>query len=704
MRVGVHLEALRPGEIGGLEDYVRHLLAAMRRLDSGLTFVLFCTDYNADSFAGADGFEKRVLDAEAFAALDAGALAADGLDLWFCPLLVLEPPSPGLPSVATIPDLQHEVYPEFFSPEILQWRRQRYRRTVDQADRVLTLSEYSKAQIVSRLGADPWRVVVTHLDAAPPTAQQRAPSVDEVRARYSLARDYFFYPGASWPHKNHRTLFQAMARLKQRRRKVPQLVLTGARVDGAVDLAAECRALGLEGDVKLLGYVPGEDLPGLYASSLATVFPSLFEGFGIPVVEAMRAGSPVICSSAASLPEVGGDAAVYFDPRRPEELCDRLDAFCAAAEDSGRVTAERTLIDLALAGRRQAKKFSWQRTARTTFEAFRSAIRDFAPSLRAAAAPEVRSSRAPAAAAPAITVVTPSLNQRPFIERTIESVLEQGYGNVRHLVIDGGSTDGTLEVLEAAKERYGDSFDFVSEPDDGQAQAVNKGFERASGDIVGWLNSDDRYEPGCFEAVAAAFSDQPDCDVLYGRAHYVDEEDQLLGVYPTHPEFQWQTLAHECFICQPTVFLRRSVLDRGFRLDEELQMCMDYDFWIRLGKELEVRFLDRVVASSRMYRDNKTISRRSEVYREIFRTVKRHYGRLPFSWALGRAHHVWDHGDPFFNVRRLTWVTYLIAGLFLLRHNLGSPRSWPSVCREVWVPIAAKMKNRWRTQQARDSA
>ncbi len=712
MRVGVHLEALRPGEIGGLEDYVRHLLDSARRIAPNLEFVLFCAEYNIETFAA--DFEKHLLSAEEFAALDAARINAYDLDLWFCPLLVLAPEEPGLPAVATVPDLQHEVFPEFFSAEILDWRRRHYRRTALRADRILTLSRYSRDQIIEVLGAAPDQVVVTHLDAAPVSSQgldEPSSRIDWVRAKYDLPEAYFYYPGAAWPHKNHRRLFEALALLKQRRGSIPRLVLTGAQVEDAVDLDAECRRLGLEEDVQKLGYVPAEDLPAIFVGSLATVLPSLFEGFGIPVVEAMRAGSPVICSSAASLPEVGGDAAVYFDPRHPDELCDRLEAFCLAAADGSPVVGECSREDLARAGRRQAQKFSWRQTAMTTLQAFRAAVssRSEHSSAVATAAPETASAaptiRDPSAVErPSITVVTPSLNQRAFIERTIRSVMEQSGCEVQHLVIDGGSTDGTLEVLERARERYPNRFDFISEPDRGQAHAVNKGFARAIGDVVGWLNSDDVYEPGCFEAVTATFAEHPGCDVLYGRAHYVDEDDQLLGVYPTRTEFDWQTLAHECFICQPTVFLRRRVLERGFRLDESLQMCMDYDFWIRLGKELEVRFLDRVVASSRMYRDNKTISRRSEVYREIFRTVKRHYGRLPFSWALGRAHHVWDHGDPFFNVRRLTWVTYLIAGYFLVRYNIAHPRYWPNVCREVWIPLRAKMKNRWQALHARDSA
>jgi glycosyltransferase involved in cell wall biosynthesis len=362
MRVGVHLEALRPGRIGGLEPYVRHLLAAMRQLDAGLTWVLFCGDHNIDSFAG-DGVEKHRLSAEDFAALDARALAAHGLDLWFCPLLTLEPASPGLPSVATIPDLQHEVYPEFFTPEILAWRRRHYRRTAENADRILTLSRYSRDQIVDRLGAERRRVVVTYLDAAPaPAGESVGACRERVRERYGLAGDYFFYPGAGWPHKNHRLLFEAFARLKRQRADVPQLVLTGARVEGAIDLAAELSRHGLDDDVRLLGYVPAEDLPGLYALSLATVIPSLFEGFGLPVVEAMACGAPVLTSNVSSLPEVAGDAARLVDPLDTDAIRAALDQLLRDPDERRR---------LRRLGRQRAAGFSWAETARRTLDLYR---------------------------------------------------------------------------------------------------------------------------------------------------------------------------------------------------------------------------------------------------------------------------------------------------------------------------------------------
>ena len=691
-RIGVHLEALRPGEIGGLEGYVRQLLAAMSELDQELTFVLFGAEYNAATLPVGPGWETHVLSAADFAALDADRLASFELDLWFCPLLVLEPANPGLPAVATLPDLQHEVFPEFFPPQILDWRRQRYRRTVERAERVLTFSRYSKDQIVDLLAAEPHRVVVSHLDGSAHQGSAET-SWATVQARYSLPSEFFYYPGASWPHKNHRVLLEALASLRDRHGLTPPLVLTGAAVESAVDLEAMGRELGLEDQVKHLGYLPEADVPALYGLSRATVFPSLFEGFGIPVVEAMRAGSPVLCSNAASLPEVAGDAAVYFDPTRSDELCRHLLAFCSPSEDGP------DLRQLADAGRRQAARFSWRRTAEVTLETFHDAVREH----RAARARPVMSPSSPADL-PLISVVTPSFNQGDFIERTIQSVIDRGYPRVEHRVIDGGSTDSTLEVLRRYRRERPGELDFVSEPDRGQAHAVNKGFDQAEGEIIGWLNSDDTYEPGTLTAVAEMFRRHPECDVVYGRAQYVDQNDELLGAYPTRTEFQWEILAHECFICQPSVFLHRRVLERGLRLDESLQMCMDYDFWIRLGRDHEVRFLDRVLASSRMYEDNKTVSQRTAVYREVFHTVKKHYRRLPFSWALGRAHHVWDQGDPFFNVRRLTWMTYLIAGGILLRHNWSRPAGWPSVSREVWVPVSSLLKKRWRALYARGSA
>ncbi len=157
---------------------------------------------------------------------------------------------------------------------------------------------------------------------------------------------------------------------------------------------------------------------------------------------------------------------------------------------------------------------------------------------------------------PRITVITPSLNQGEFIRQTVDSVVSQGYPELDYWVIDGGSSDGTLSILRS----YQNALRYISEPDAGQAEAVNKGFHRATGDVIGWLNSDDMYLPGALETVGIFFRDHPDTAVLYGDAYYCDDSGKILEPYPTR-DFDWESFSSECYVCQPSVFFRRRVLE-----------------------------------------------------------------------------------------------------------------------------------------------
>ena len=678
MRIGLHLESLRVGQIGGLETYVRQLVRWLPELSDDVTLVLFCADYNVRSFAPGPRVEVRTLDQSRFAALDATGLKNARLDLWFCPLLVLEPHEPGLPSAVTIPDIQHETFPRFFTPTLLEWRRRHYTRSARRADAILTLSAHSRDHIVETMGVDAGKVHAIHLDAIPhfdDAAIEDAGYLHGVKVRHGLPDGFLFYPANNWPHKNHATLFAARRLAQATLGRPLPLVLTGAEVDGVDPWQRVISATDRADGVRYLGYVPDADLPGLYALSIALVFPSLFEGFGMPVLEAMRAGCPVVCSHAPSLREIAGNAALYFNPMRPEELAARIVESVAGRSD------------LVAAGRVRAGNFSWERTARETLDVFHALVASEGVTKVTAAQPDER--------LPLISVVTPSFQQGQFIEETLRSVLEQQYPRLEYWVIDGGSTDGTLEVLERYHRRYPDVLRYMSEPDGGQAAAVNKGLNRVRGDIIGWLNSDDTYEPGTLAAVARAFRDHRASDVVYGRAHHVSRTGRIIGEYPTQPAFRWDALIHECYLCQPSVFMRRGIIDDGYRLDESLHLCLDYDLWIRLGQHYRFSFIDRHLSRSRVYRENKSLRQQGRVLQEALDVIWRHYGWVPLSWATAWAHFRRKGADAFFNIRPVSKGTYLAAVWLLVRYNWSAPRHWRRVLHDVTAALARSWRKRW---------
>ena len=185
---------------------------------------------------------------------------------------------------------------------------------------------------------------------------------------------------------------------------------------------------------------------------------------------------------------------------------------------------------------------------------------------------------------PRMSIVTPSYNQGQFIEETIRSVLLQGYPNLEYIIVDGGSTDGSVEVIRKYEPWLAH---WVSEPDDGQAAAINKGWRRATGEIVAWLNSDDCYEPGAVHAAATYLDEHSEVAAVYGRCAFVDEHGRALaGGKPSGEQAvdleRWLT-TWITPIPQPSTFVRRSVLDEIGFLDETLQFCMDTDLWIRIA-------------------------------------------------------------------------------------------------------------------------
>jgi glycosyltransferase involved in cell wall biosynthesis len=312
--VGISLLTLVPGVVGGSETYARELCRALSRVGQ-LDYRVFVPTIAADA---ADGLPSRTVVAYRAgtsmpARVVAMGLAAarpasvlrelelDRLEAIHFPLTVMLPPVDRPPAVTTILDVQHEELPQFFSRPERAYRTVVYGRTARRSRLVIAISEHAKATIVERLGLEPERVRVIHLGIDHDRFRPGAPPAE---------RDPFvLYPANHWPHKNHERLFEAFALIRRERPEL-RLVLTGG--------GHERRALPV--GVESPGRVSPDELVRLYQHASALVFPSLYEGFGQPTLEAMACGCPVACSNVSALPEVVGNAARLFDPRQPEDI------------------------------------------------------------------------------------------------------------------------------------------------------------------------------------------------------------------------------------------------------------------------------------------------------------------------------------------------------------------------------------------------
>jgi glycosyltransferase involved in cell wall biosynthesis len=220
---------------------------------------------------------------------------------------------------------------------------------------------------------------------------------------------------------------------------------------------------------------------------------------------------------------------------------------------------------------------------------------------------------------PLVTVVTPSLDTAAFIGRTLASVAGQDYPAIEHIVVDGGSTDGTVQILQDHPE-----VRWLSEPDKGQAEAINKGFRLGSGEIVAWLNSDDYYLPGAVSRAVAALQSDPHCGMVYGNFVAADEHGRETGRYEAPDWDLRREIERGNFVPQQTAFFRREALDAVGLLDERYDFAMDYDLFIRVGKQFRVRHVDEYWAAFRLHPASKTVALTHRFYREEREISRRH--------------------------------------------------------------------------------
>ena len=254
----------------------------------------------------------------------------------------------------------------FFPSAELEFRKRVYPESVRAAAQVIAISEFTRQTIIGKYSCDPQKVHTVYygLDIQQFSSTSTQQQLLDARRKRHLPDRFVFYPANSWPHKNHATLFSALKILKDQRRLSFRLVLSGVIYPEQRDLLDTIGRLGLADDVLHLGYVPHVEMSLIYKQALCLVFPSLFEGFGAPVLEAMGCECPVVCSNVTSLPEVVGNAALTVDPLDAHALAQALQQ---VAEDH---SLQQRLKRLGL---EQVKKFSWWETARKTNEVYHAA-------------------------------------------------------------------------------------------------------------------------------------------------------------------------------------------------------------------------------------------------------------------------------------------------------------------------------------------
>ena len=237
---------------------------------------------------------------------------------------------------------------------------------------------------------------------------------------------------------------------------------------------------------------------------------------------------------------------------------------------------------------------------------------------------------------PLVSVVTPSLDQGAYIEEAIRSVLEQDYPRVEHIVVDGGSTDGTLDVLSGFPH-----LRWVSEPDDGQAAAINKGFRMANGEILGWLNADDYLLPGAVSAAVEALTESG-CALVHGGWRQVREDGTTIKDVPVVPFDRLRQLEVANRVCQPGAFFTREAYWAVGGVDESYRYAMDYELWLKLGARFDVCHVDRVQAAYRYHATSKSVGSYHAFAPETVRASREHGGRrlspIYLDWYLPRHH------------------------------------------------------------------
>ncbi|MBI5787666.1 MAG: glycosyltransferase family 4 protein [Candidatus Schekmanbacteria bacterium] len=368
LTIGINTLFLIPGQVGGSEVYLRNLLQHLAQIDRENNYILFTNQENSGSFPLKANFREILCRVQASSRparilweqviLPVQAKIAR-LDLLFSPGYTA-PLIKTCKSIVSTLDMQYQYFPQDFSRLALLFVKTLVPLSARYADKIITISASSKKDIIKYCNVAENKVAVIHLAAgenfyAPPELAE----LNEANQKFHIGKEYIITVANSYPHKNLPRLLEAFYQLRTNRDI--QLVIVGISGRGSDEINQKLEELKIKHAIIFTGRVSDRELILLYQGARLFVFPSLYEGFGLPVLEAMASGTPVVCSNLTSLPEIAGDAAVMFDPYNPTQMADMI----AKVLDDNKL--REVLIEK---GRQRCKEFSWQKTARKTLDIF----------------------------------------------------------------------------------------------------------------------------------------------------------------------------------------------------------------------------------------------------------------------------------------------------------------------------------------------
>ena len=380
LKIGLYADKFQPGTFGGVDSYFVSLVTALARHAPQHTYTVLAQARNVDLLRaqfGPLGVRVHLLNTRqpvkrllrgvrrlipGVAKGETAQINALDFDVISFPRNEVYVRGLRAPVALHLFDIQYEYYPQFFPPGALDTLRRRYRESVARADLIVAAAEFSRQTFIEKLDVSPDRVTVVYPGVP---EDWRTPTPDEiaaVRARYGLPDGFLFYPANPWNHKNHARLLAALRVIREQTGRRLPVVFTGRLHENSpANLQQLALAARVDDQVFDLGFVPGDDLPALYGAARFMVFPSLFEGFGLPLLEAMARGCPVACADATCLPEIAQGAALLFDP---------LDVDAIAAAVLRLWDDDALRADLRAKGLVRAGEFSWQAAVQQLLDAY----------------------------------------------------------------------------------------------------------------------------------------------------------------------------------------------------------------------------------------------------------------------------------------------------------------------------------------------